>query len=212
MKKNYLFRTAMCLGIATMMSFCLTSGTYAKYVKTIAGTGDSARVAKFAFDIKDGTTTNNQSSASITIDLFNTVKDAKDTTDEGDVKQGASETVIAPGTWGFIPVTIDNKGEVTIDPVFNLQVTNLSAVNIKFAVETVEPTQVSDVSNWESDITALNDTLSGTSDVAIGGSVTKYLCWTWPYSDSVDTSDTTIGITGSATVTVTVGCTVTQVD
>lgn len=50
MKKNNTMRVAAGLAIAALLSTCLVSGTYAKYVTDGTAT-DSARVAKFGVEV-----------------------------------------------------------------------------------------------------------------------------------------------------------------
>ncbi len=82
MKKNKMMRAASALLVLTLLSVCVISGTFAKYVTSVSG-NDEARVAKWGF-----------TQASISLDgLF---KDAYDTT----VKSSDGAAVIAPGTTG----------------------------------------------------------------------------------------------------------------
>ena len=50
MKKNKAMRAAGVLVIATLLTTCLTAGTFAKYTTTDSAT-DSARVAKFGVTV-----------------------------------------------------------------------------------------------------------------------------------------------------------------
>lgn len=96
MRKNKMMRTAAVLGVATMLTASVLSGTFAKYTTTAEGT-DSARVAKWGFE---GTNT-------ITLDnLFSDAYSTEGTT----AKHGttgntvnsaeADKDIIAPGTAG----------------------------------------------------------------------------------------------------------------
>ena len=50
MKKNRMMRLASILLVATLMSTCTISGTFAKYVTTASGS-DTARVAKWGVTV-----------------------------------------------------------------------------------------------------------------------------------------------------------------
>ena len=70
MKKNLAARLGVLALVLTLVTSSLVSGTYSKYVSTSTGS-DTARVAKFAFNLTDGT--NNIPTATLTgsYNLFN---------------------------------------------------------------------------------------------------------------------------------------------
>lgn len=115
MKKNNAMRAAGCLLIATLLSTCAVSGTFAKYV-TSDSTQDTARVAKFGV------------TAAVSGDLFGTsYAAASDNSIQAwtsatagavtaDAANAASaENVVAPGTKNATGMTIavSGKPEVT---------------------------------------------------------------------------------------------------
>src|SRR5574344_752950 len=99
MKERKTIKVGIILAILSIMSICVVSGTYAKYVAKVEGT-DTARVAKFDY------TTTGLSKDSATINLFDT------STDTGIL--ATDDNVVAPGTEGSLAVGITNSGEVTI--------------------------------------------------------------------------------------------------
>lgn len=85
MKKNVMMRTASALLVLVLLTTCIISGTFAKYITSAEGS-DSARVAYWGFD----------KAASIDIDLFD--GEYKNATGDITVKSSNGENVIAPGT------------------------------------------------------------------------------------------------------------------
>lgn len=227
MKKNYVFRTAMCLGVAVMLTLCGASGTYAKYTGTITGGADTARVAKFDFIFGKNDTDNVKYSVtqSYTVDIFNSnIKDTNGTA-EDDIDAGVSEVIIAPGSWGYIPIYIENKAEVTVEATLKSTIENASSVPITFGVisGTSEPT-IANLNDCDADTaTALDNKLQTAFSGDIETSKRKsnnnnikqgFLIWNWRIgtSDDENNADTPLGVAGTATVSVKINCTATQVD
>ena len=94
MKKNKMARLAAVMLALTLVSTALMSGTIAKYTAGVTGS-DTARVAKFAFNIKDdGPSIGDETSTTGTYDIFTY-------TDTGVYNNGVnSDKFIAPGTTG----------------------------------------------------------------------------------------------------------------
>ena len=106
MRKNKMMRTAAVLGVATMLTASVISGTFAKYTTSTSGS-DSARVAKWGFDKKSE------------IELKDLFKDAYDTT----VK--STTDVIAPGT----------KGQATFGFSYDKKNDNVTAPEVAYTFE-----------------------------------------------------------------------------
>ena len=194
MKKNTMMRVASALLVAVLLTTCAISGTFAKYVSTSNGS-DSARVAKWDIKLEEAAM-----SQTFTFDLFNTVKDSNGTDNETDVKAGDGETIIAPGTSGSFEINLKNDSEVNAKYAIAYTVTNANNIPVQFKIGDSE---------WTSDLTTLN-----ASDVAInmGASAAVTVQWRWVYENSADAADTTLGLAGTATITVAADVTVTQVD
>lgn len=191
--RNFLI---VALLICTLVSTSITAGTYAKYTSTAELT-DTARVAKWDIDVEGADMT-----ATTNIDLFKYAETNVANTD------GTVDGLIAPGTKGSFAIDVQNKGEVTAEYTIKFADTNTAGIPIEYSL---------DEQTWATDIT----TLSVTENLAIGSQVsTKTIYWRWAFergdNDSDKTannsSDTTLGIDGVATVTVTATITATQVD
>lgn len=212
MRKNRLFILGIFTVMVALVSLSLVSGTWAKYTSTVSGE-DLARVAKWdvKFNGVSATGADNETSPQVvTFDLFNTVKDTLGG-NEADVKVGSSETIIAPGTTGSFAINLSNASEVTAQYAISYT-----------AVKNNIPVQFSlDGTNWKDDITELNVSASDSTKVAIGEAAdTITVHWRWAFEGTTtdahagqtDGSDTTLGLTGTATCNVTVKVVWTQVD
>ena len=180
-------------GLFFVATCFLVGATYAKYSSAASG-NTSARVAKFNFALNGaGPGTSTQT---LTIDnLFaNSYLSNK-------VKGASSAKVVAPGTSGYVEVKLSNTGEVAIIPSWTITETNASNIPLKYQIST---STTPDNSKW-----AAASTLAPTaSGIAIGGSQTYYIHWKWV--TATDSADTTLGIDGTATVSIKLDCTVSQ--
>ncbi len=167
--------------------------TYARYVSVATGTG-SARVAKFAFDLNGANASTTTQTMSIS-DLFSY------TYNNGTVVGANSEKTVAPGTSGYIEILLQNQGEVAIVPDWTITETNASNVPLQYQVST---STTPNASNW-SNAGALAPT---ETTVAIDGQQKYYLHWKW--ATASDANDTTLGVAGTATVSIKIDCTVSQ--
>lgn len=200
MKKKMIALFALLAAVA-LTGFSV-SGTYAKYVSTISGTTDSARVAKWAFEVNGGTVKD-----SFEFDLFETIKDTGDQ-EELDVKTGG-EKIIAPGTEGSFKISLENKSEVKAKVEVDYTVTNEKSIPIEFSAD--KDSWTTDLTDLEAEELAMEN---GKKDITI--------YWRWTYeasgrngdhSSDSDETDTNLGKADeAATVTVKADIKVTQVD
>lgn len=203
MKKNTMMRLASVLLVAVLMTTCVISGTFAKYTSTYTAT-DSARVAKWAFKVDDTDVT-----STFDFDLFNTVCDYNETTDDADVKDTGADgaVLIAPGTQGSASVVL----------------TNASEVNAKYAVAFSAIYNTDIPLQWSTNGTGWNNNISdldiAATTIAMGGTATIAIYWRWAFESGVegaptqtDVTDTALGLTGTDTVTFSATVTVTQID
>jgi len=211
MKTNKVMRAAALMLSLTLVSSCFVGGTFAKYVSEATGR-DTARVAKWAFEVNDADITDENT---FTFDLFETVNDTGNTSEDDVVAANGSDQIIAPGTEGSFDIKLENLSEVNAKYAVDYTVTNAANIPILFSV---------DGTNWK---TTLDDVLAA-DDVKLdanGGTETITVQWQWPYEQanvpakvtpdtyaSRDTADTALGIAGSGTVTVTAKVTATQID
>lgn len=118
-------RILMSLGTSVLALSLITSslvgGTFAKYTSTVAGS-DTARVAKFNFEVKSGNTV--LTKAGETIDLFATVNDTGVFAD-ADSKNVNTEKLVAPGVEGTFGLVVTNQSEVAVKA--NLTITETAA-------------------------------------------------------------------------------------
>ena len=194
MKKNVMMRVASALLVAVLMTTCAISGTFAKYTSTQTSS-DTARVAKWDIKLNGKSITE-----AFEFDLFKTVKDS-DNSDETDIKVNDG-TIIAPGTQGSFEIVLKNDSEVTAEYVIDYTVTNANNIPVVFSL---------DGSTWKSNINELDVTTPVT--IAIGATApTITVYWMWAFNGGDDAADTTLGLGGTATITVEAKVTVTQVN
>ncbi len=200
------------LAVLCMITSAFVGSTLAKYTTTASGE-DTARVAKWAFDIGDNTTLQE----TFTFDLFKTIKDTNGA-DEDDVKAGTgNDHIIAPGTSGEFKFTLTNKSEVTANYGIKYEVTNNSNIPVEFSVDngTTWKTSLDEVVAGETTKLAMDNGTDSTKDITVK--------WRWAYegtnsenfkSSQTDTTDTALGkeTTNVAKLTVKATVTVTQVD
>lgn len=118
-------RVLMSLGTSVLVLSLITSslvgGTFAKYTSTVAG-NDTARVAKFDFDVKSGTDALTKTGTAI--DLFATVNDTG-VFAGADGKNVNTEKLVAPGVEGSFGLIVTNRSEVAVKA--NLTITETAA-------------------------------------------------------------------------------------
>lgn len=183
------------------------SGTYAKYTDTFTGTSDTARVAKWAFELTNKEDSATKLDKTFTFDLFKALKEADGSSAETDVT--STDTVIAPGTGGKVELDLFNDSEVNAQYKVEYTVTNAGGIPVEFF----------DGENW---VTALPSNADA-KFVAInsGATETVTIQWRWAfegtdsenYKDSqTDDTDTDLGTAHSATIKVEAKVIVEQVD
>ena len=199
-RKNYAMRISSILLILTMMSLCMVSGTFAKYTVTKDG-NDTATVAKFAVKLGEKELTKAEK---INVNLFgNTYLGGKV---KGKSEGETEKKVVAPGTSGYLPITITNSGEVEVTAKLSFSETKTGEIPIKYAITNSE--SITGSEDWKTTISDLNG--SAVQSLKVGESGTpKYLHWKWDTEN--DTKDTELGTAETlAQVKVTITCTVEQ--
>ena len=212
MKTNKFLRIASVLLIAVLLTTCVISGTFAKYVSTASGS-DTASVAKWSFEVNDTEIT---TANTFTFNLFNTIKDNYSADpaagDETDVKTDK----IAPGTSGSFDIVLENTSEVTAKYAIDYTVTKNAAATdlpILFSVD--------GGAAWTADIADV--AASDATELAMeSGTTTVTVLWKWDFERAEiatnDPIDTGFGIAAQGTgdavpqITVTAAVTATQVD
>lgn len=216
MKKNIMMRLSAVLLVAVLLTTCVISGTWAKYVTTDNAT-DSARVAKWG----------------VTIDLsgydvFNETYDEK----AGEYAVESTENVVAPGTEGeLLNIKIDGTPEVAVEVKYEATL-ELNNWIVNYAVYcpiviTVDSTPYKFTGTSQAELDAWIDTV----EAAINGYTKNYdagtdldtattpsVSWAWDFSTSAenDVKDTALGDAAAAgnaaTISLKIVVTVTQLD
>ena len=211
MKKNYVMRFAAVLLVLVLLSTCVVSGTFAKYV-TSDDAQDEARVAKWGVVVN----LNN-------FDMFDA--NYNDTV----ISANGTDKVVAPGTTGTLGgITLTGSPEVKVEVKYeatltltNWQVGGADYCPLEITVGSTtykigtNATDIADlITKVESAIEGYTDEYAANSNLATTAS-TPQVTWTWAYSGNDDAKDTALGdATGTnvPTVSLSITCTVTQVD
>ncbi len=213
MKKNKMMRIASAVAMATLLSTCVISGTFAKYTTSGEAT-DTARVAKWGVKVE----------AAASQELF--VKEYTGTEDA--VTVSATTDVVAPGTNGeFSKFIVEGTPEVKVSVTYDAEVTlsdNWSdgtnfycPIVITVAGEKVDTSAAQSAADYASAVVAAIEAVS--KDFDIGTAITSDLtiAWAWDFDDegkgTNDVKDTYLGNLETAPIiTVKVTATVTQID
>jgi hypothetical protein len=170
MKTNKIMRIASVLLVAVLLSTCVISGTFAKYVAS-ANVTDTVSVAKWDIDF-DG---DNDESKAFEFDLFNTIKDS-DGGDEDHVVAGK----IAPGTSGDFTIKLANLSDVDALADVTFELTNTAGIPLEFKVGD---------GAWKATLDAKNDIelakTTGSADIKVE--------WRWAFETLDAESDATAG-------------------
>lgn len=213
MKTNKFLRIASVLLIAVLLSTCVISGTFAKYISTASG-NDTARVAKWDITVEGEKLA--VENTDIVFDLFSTVGDydanPEDKADDADVINGTGENIIAPGTEGSFQFDIVNNSEVNAKYTIELEETNGAGIPLQYSV---------DGTTWKDSIAELAmEDLTNVDIAMTDGEDTQVVYWRWVFEGTTegahagqtDGTDTALGLAGTDTVKIAASITVTQVD
>jgi len=205
----------------TLITTALVSGTLAKYTRGVSA-ADSVRVAKFAFNLKQGATQlATQASDTMTLDLF-TLND----TGLNDNGGTGNERIIAPGTTKSFTLTVENLSEVDVALSFVLNEVNPGQVPIYYTFNgqryssKLSGPYTGDNNGTYGNLAALAAAMGVTLQATDGSTATSgdyTLSWTWAFNTAgtgqTDATDTTLGTAATpANVQLTVAATVTQID
>ena len=200
MTKNRSIKIAVLVLALALITSCFVGTTFAKYQSTGDGSS-SARVALWKVSTgTDGAEIDGENS--VVFDLFKTIKDSDGNT-ENDVKNGGeTENIIAPGTSGSFALVIKNESEVTAEYAIDFDVT-LNGIPLEFKVGEGAWGELADIVASESTKLAMTN-----------GSATVDVQWRWAFGEDSGsiTTDTALGLVGTATATVKATVTVSQVD
>ena len=227
MRKNKTMRIASLLLVAVLMTTCIISGTYAKYV-TSGTTSDTARVAKFGVTVTAEST------------LFKTEYDVEDGEYAGEgtlsVKSSDTDKVVAPGTAGNISAaSLEGTPEVAVRVSYKnvkfdlgdgwevdgnyycplvIKVNDTKFDGLTYTSTTAfEEAVVDAIEDVTADFAPLTNLKTGSTDANVAVS------WEWPFEGTgttCDEYDTALGNAAAdgnaATVKLAYDVTVTQID
>ena len=202
MKKINTSKVAVLMLALTLITACFVGGTFAKYTANIEATG-SARVAKFVV----GSTTDD---ASFKVFDMSEIYELDNATDfenpdpETSIKLDG-DTIIAPGTWGEFEFTVSNDSEVdvTYSVAYSVDYNGTTSTGLEIPLK-----WSTNGTDWEDDIEDLDVT---NEPLDMDAEDTVKVLWKWDFEGN-DTNDTTLGEEGTATPTVTISTTFTQLN
>ncbi len=214
-KKKFFLKVAGLMVAIMMLTMCIVAGTMAKYVSSGKTTGGTVTVAKWDIDVSVGegaagdlSTTVNLGSATWIIQPIKTNTAANN---------AVEANKIAPGTWGYTSIKVENKGDVdatlkvTGDPKPS---SGAESGNLQFKVVAMDSAGASYAEMTTKDGGNLT---SGVKVSKTNGVITIYICYEWKYeadgsADTNDGADTTMGTTGGELTLGTLTITATQVE
>jgi len=221
MKKNNMMRIASVLLVAVLLSTCVISGTFAKYVTSATST-DTARVAKFGVEVAvevDG-------AFAAEYDANTTVTDAQSQTiAKTVVAANGTDNLLAPGTSGDLlkSATIEGEPEVAVNVKYEATLTLAGwEVDDEYycpLVITVDGTEFkgNDYDSAAAFIAAVEAALDSDINYAPNTDLEAEhaVTWAWAFAGNDDVKDTALGdaaVTGDITIGFTLVITVTQID
>jgi hypothetical protein len=228
MKKNVMMRVASVLLVAVMLTTCVISGTFAKYVTSGEGT-DSARVAKWGVTVVSngkmfGEHYNGTDDDKVALSYTGSVDS------QGEIPGGGESNIVAPGTKGdMVSVALSGKPEVAVKVTYTADVTltgweveGTDYCPIKITVngtvyQIAVGTDAADLeAAVEAAITAYSQSYPAGTDLSAVGADALMVSWEWPFESGNDELDTKLGnLTAAGTpakISITVTTTVTQID
>ena len=216
MKKNYVMRIAAVLLVLVLLSTCVVSGTFAKYV-TAGNASDSATIAKWGVTVEANTST---------VATVTEIGGAA----EAQVKSATPEVILAPGTEvaKLADFSISGTPEVAVNVsyVADLQLAGWTLSDATYycpLVVTVNGTEIAgkDYTSMALFEAAVEAAIAGLSaDYVVSSdlstAVAPQVSIAWAFNGGNDSADTYLGnqafIGNAPTVKLTITATVTQID
>ena len=208
MKKNYMMRLAAVLLVLVLLSTCVISGTFAKYV-TDGSASDEARVAQFGVVVSGAGN-----------EMF-----AAEYDETGEVTVRANVDVVAPGTQGQLAdFTITGTPEVKVAVNYTATLTltgwDVSGYYCPIVITvngaSVYGTDYADEAEFAAAVKNAVETVSTTYEVGEDLSDVLDISWSWAFEGNDDAKDTALGDASAngnaATIKLEVTCTVTQIN
>lgn len=216
MKKNYVMRIAAVLLVLVLLSTCVVSGTFAKYV-TDGTASDSATIAKWGVTVDANTTT---------VATVTEVGGAA----EAQVKSATPEVILAPGTEvaKLADFTIKGTPEVAVNVSYSANLvlagwalsggTYYCPLEITVNGNVLSGKSYASMTEFEAAVEAAIAALSDNYVVSydLSTAVAPQVSVAWAYNGGNDSADTYLGnqasIGNAPTVSLTITATVTQID
>ena len=216
MKKNYVMRIAAVLLVLVLLSTCVVSGTFAKYV-TAGNASDSATIAKWGVTVEANTST---------VATVTEIGGAA----EAQVKSATPEVILAPGTEvaKLADFTISGTPEVAVSVSYTADLVlagwALSGGTYYCPLEvTVNSTvyagkDYTSMAAFEAAVEAAIAAVSAEYAVSsnLSTAVAPQVSVAWAFNGGNDSADTYLGnqasIGNAPTVSLTITATVTQID
>lgn len=185
MKNSITKRTIFLLVVLILVTTCIISVTYAKYVSTDVATVDTD-VAKWSFSVEGVDVSKTQT---FTFDLFNTIHYLDTGGETGHLTQ---LNLLAPGTKGSFVVDLNNTSDVEAMCDFSLSIAyaNLPDGAAKIPLEF----------SFNGSTYSENPTYTETP-IASGATKAVTVYWRWPASGYSSTDKLLQGTNANATVT-----------
>ena len=224
MKKNRTMRIAAAMLVLALLTTCIISGSFAKYVTTGEATSASARVAKWGVEVE---ASSSLALADSSYDADGTYADADGNTISATVVASDRTGVMAPGTAKNGVAVIELKGtpEVAVSVQYTATVT-LSGwtdsngalyfpLTVKVGGTAVDLSSCTTEAAVKSAIeTAINGTVNYAPNTSLAGlNAGKNIDWAWAYNGVSDVNDTFLGNKETApSISIKLSATVTQLD
>ena len=222
MKKTRTMRMAAVLFALVLITSCFVGNTFAKYVASGEAT-DTARVAKFGVTIVADNTTDG---------MFKKEYAKEDSEYNGtlSVVSSTEDKVLAPGTEGNVGgFSITGTPEVAVRIKYTVDTFNLTGWTVagtsdnefycpiifKIGTETVDGLTFTDADSLVAAVKAkIEKTVDVDAKTSLASSNDISITWEWPFSTSAanDVKDTALGDAGTASISLKISCTVTQID
>lgn len=194
MKRKFSKKVIGFITISTAVCILFVSATLAKYTQTVKGS-DTARVAKFAYTVKDQANNLFSKESVAQLALF-------ETTNTNVLDVSGNQKLIAPGTTGTFTITVANTSEVNIEDSFALVYTNVGKVPVYFTYNgknysDVLITNGVNIIDGKMDDLAIAMTAATTQIPMLTGTQDYAITWTWDftgkYTTQTDATDTALG-------------------
>ena len=236
MKKNTMMRFASVLLVAVLLTTCVISGTFAKYIESGNYDGSEAKVALWGVDVT--VTANGDFTQTYATDLDPAAQDS--TPEDIETVVSAGYKTLAPGTEGNLAtITITGTPEVAVNVKTEATLTlenwtvggadycpivfTVGTVNYLIGTEADTPTMV-----YCDDVADLIATVEGALEVDVNyapntplaDTNNRTISWAWAFETGADddakaannVKDTALGNANAATIQLDLTTTVTQID